>query len=162
MKGISPFIATVLIISFTIGAGVLLGPWIYSLTKSQAETIGGETETRLDCQYGGIRIDDECINIDFSGDPYFLNFTLENTGTVDLYDFKCEIYQDGLIYSYSVNDSRTNTIFTKDSPLGSRESRIVSVNLNTSELSSANPDWVRIIVTRCPTVSDKVTNLDCS
>jgi len=161
MKGISPFIATVLIISFTIGAGALLGPWIYSLTKSHADTVGGETETRLNCQYGGIRIDDESIKCSFTDTPDFLNFTIENTGTVNLYDFTCEIYLNGVIYEYGVNNSMNNQTFTSSSPLRPAQRRTVTVNI-TDDLASANPEWIRIRVPRCPTVDDRVTNVPCS
>lgn len=161
MKGISPFVATVFVISFTVGAGVLLGPWIYSLTKSQAETVGGETETRLDCQYGGIRIDDDSIKCSFTGNPDLLNFTIENTGTINLYNFTCEIYLNGVVYEYGVNNSINNQTFTDSSPLRPAQKRTVAVNI-TDNLASANPEWIRIRVPKCPTVDDKATNTTCS
>lgn len=161
MKGISPFIATVLIISFTIGAGMLLGPWIYSLTQSQAGTVGQESETRLECNYGGIRIDDDTIKCSFTGNPDFLNFTIENTGTIDLYNFTCEIYQNGVIYEYGVNNSINNQTFTSTSPLKSAQKRTVAVNI-TDNLPAINPEWIRIRIPRCPTVSDKSTNILCA
>ena len=161
MKGISPFIATVLIISFTIGAAALLGPWIYSLTKSQSDVIGGETETRLDCQYGGIRIDDDSIKCDFTGSLYFLNFTLENTGTKDMYNFTCEIYLNGIIYEYGINNSINNQTFTSSTPLKPSQVRTVAVNI-TGDLPSANPEWIRVRVPKCPTVDDRSTDVSCS
>jgi hypothetical protein len=161
MKGISAFIATVLIIAFTIGVGMLLGPWIYNLVQSQSQTVSKESETMLDCSYGGIRIDDDSIKCDFTGDPDLLNFTIENSGTIDLYNFTCEIYQNGIIYGYSVNNSINNQIFTSTSPLKSAQKRAVRINI-TDNLPSANPEWIRITVPKCPTVSDKSTNVTCT
>lgn len=161
MKGISPFVATVLIIAFTVGVGVMIGPWIYSLTQTQAKTVGEESETRLECDYGGIRIVDDSIKCNFTGSVDTLNFMLENTGTINLYNFTCEIYLNGIIYEYGVNNSITNTSFTKDSPLGPAQRRTVAVNI-TDNLASANPEWIRIRVPRCPTVADKVTNVICT
>lgn len=161
MKGISPFIATVLIIAFTIGAGMLLGPWIYSLTQSQSQTIGKESETRLECNYGGIRIDDDTIKCSFTGNPDFLNFTIENTGTIDLYNFTCEIKVGDNITSYNINNSLTNAPFTKDSPLRPAQRRTVIVGI-TDNLPAVNPEWIRIMVPKCPTVSDKSTNTICT
>jgi archaellum component FlaG (FlaF/FlaG flagellin family) len=161
MKGISAFIATVLIIAFTIGVGMLLGPWIYSLAQSQSQTIGKESETRLECNYGGIRIDDDTIKCSFTGNPDFLNFTIENTGTIDLYNFTCEIYQNGVIYEYGVSNSINNQTFTSASPLRPAQKRTVSVNI-TDNLNATNPEWIRIMVPKCPTVSDKSTNIICT
>jgi flagellin-like protein len=161
MKGISPFIATVLIIAFTIGIGMLLGPWIYKLTQSQTQTIGKESESRLECSYGGIRIDDSTIKCSFTGNPDFLNFTIENTGTINLYNFTCEIYQNGQIYEYGVNNSINNQTFTSVSPLKPAQKRTVTVNI-IDNLPAINPDWIRIMVPSCPTVSDRSTNITCT
>jgi flagellin-like protein len=161
MKGISPFIATVLIIAFTIGIGMLLGPWIYNLTQSQSQTIGKESENRLECNYAGLRIIGDSIQCTFSGNPDFLNFTLENTGNIDLYNFTAEIKLNGIIYDYGVNNSITNTAFTQSSPLRPGQERTVAVNI-TDNLASANPDYVRIFTSICPTKDDKVTGVTCS
>jgi archaellum component FlaG (FlaF/FlaG flagellin family) len=161
MKGISAFIATVLVIAFTVGVGTLLGPWIYSTVQNQAKNVGQQSETRTDCEYGGVQIVADSVKCNFSGNPDFLNFTLKNTGNINLYNFTCEIKLNDIIYEYGVNNSISNTTFTSDAPLRPGQSKTVAINI-TNNLASANPDWVRIRVPRCPTVDSKVTGISCS
>lgn len=161
MKGISPFIATVLILSLTIGVGVLVGPWAYNLFKSQTSTVAQESETAIECKYGGIRIDDSSVKCLLSGSSDMLNFTLENTGSVDLYNFTCEIYLNGFVYEYGVNNSINNQTFTASTALKPAQKRTVAVNI-TDNLAAVNPEWIRIRIPRCPTVDDKVTGITCS
>ena len=106
-------------------------------------------------------MDDDSIKCDFSGDPDFLNFTLENTGTINMYNFTCEIYLNGIIYEYGINNSINNQTFTDTAPLKPGQRRTVAVNI-TDNLADANPEWIRIRVPKCPTVDDRSTNTTCT
>jgi flagellin-like protein len=160
MKGISPFISTILLIAITVAVAGMIGLWITTLTHTQTGIVGNKTEEDIDCRYAGIKIDDSTIQCNFAGSSDQLNFTLENTGTVDMYNFNGEIYLGGLIYSYSVYNPLTNLAFNSTYPIRPGESKTVVVNI-TDNLASSNPTWIRV-VSRCPTVYDTVENVGCT
>jgi flagellin-like protein len=157
-KGISPFIASVLLIAFTIAVGTIVSLWINALMRSQASEVGSEADLAVKCRKAGIRILDETIKCNFTGTDY-LNFSLENTGYIDMYDFRAYLYVNGVTYSYAVLDANTNQNFTKDSPLKINEIKTVKVNI-TDDFSPTMISWLKIS-TQCPDVSDRVENITC-
>jgi len=160
MKGVSTFIAMVLTIAFVAGAAIIISGWLTGLTHKQTEIIGDETTTKTECNYAGIRILDDTVKCTFSTSPDKLNFTIENTGNIDLYNFTAEIYFGGIVYSNTTYNYFTNDNFTSSSPLKPGEKKTIIVNMD--DLASGNPEWIRIVSARCPSVSDKVTNVTCS
>ncbi|MFH7880902.1 MAG: hypothetical protein QXI09_02750 [Candidatus Aenigmatarchaeota archaeon] len=54
MKGISPFIAEVLLIGFTIAIAAIIITWSSGFTKTSSQTIQQQSETQLLCSYAGI------------------------------------------------------------------------------------------------------------
>jgi flagellin-like protein len=157
-KGISPFIASVLLIAFTIAVGTIVSLWINALMQSQASEVGSEADLAVKCRKAGIRILDETIKCNFTGTDY-LNFSLENTGYIDMYDFRAYLYVNGVTYSYAVLDADTNQNFTKDSPLKIGEIKTVKVNI-TDDFSPTTISWLKIS-TQCPDISDRVENITC-
>lgn len=49
MKGISPLIASVLLIAFTLGVALIIGTWLTSVSKSSTETVGGQFGQEVNC-----------------------------------------------------------------------------------------------------------------
>jgi len=49
LKGISPLIASVLLIAFTLVAAAILGGWLTSMTKSSTDTVGSELAKQVNC-----------------------------------------------------------------------------------------------------------------
>lgn len=165
MKGVSPFIASVLLIVMTVSAGALLAMWYMGLIKLQASNVGNEAEEKTTCSYGGIRILTETIRCDFSGSPPatkdYLNFTVENSGSINLYNLKMQIYIQGVSYSFDVYETATNSTFNSTYPLRPDERKTVSVNI-TQNAPLANPDWIRLI-TQCSGVnSGNIESVDCT
>ncbi len=161
MKGVSPLIAVVLTIAFTVGVAALISGWLTVFSKSSTGIVESQSTTKINCNYGGIRIVDDSMKCGFTGSSDRLNFTIENTGTINLYNFTGEIYLNGIIYSYDTYNAMTNAPLSSGSPIKPNERKTLVVNI-TDNLASANPDWVRIVTTLCPTVSDKSTNVTCS
>jgi flagellin-like protein len=157
-KGISPFIASVLLIAFTVAVGAIVSLWINALMRSQASEVGSEADLAVKCRKAGIRILDETIKCNFTGTDY-LNFSLQNSGYIDMYDFRAYLYINGITYSYDVLDVSTNQNFTKDSPLKIGEIKTVKVNI-TDSFSPTTISWLKIS-TQCPEVSDRVENITC-
>jgi flagellin-like protein len=157
-KGISPFIASVLLIAFTVAVGAIVSLWINALMRSQASEVGSEADLAVKCRKAGIRILDDTIKCNFTGTDY-LNFSLENTGYIDVYNFRAYLYINGVTYSYDVLDVSANQNFTKDGPLKIGEIKTVLVNI-TDSFSPTTISWLKIS-TQCPDVSDRVENITC-
>lgn len=88
MKGISPLIAIVLLIAFTVAVGGLLFAWGGGYLKTTGERIGGVGEKATKCSYSHILVDPVKTTYDFSGGPpEELKVFLTNAGPVDLYNF---------------------------------------------------------------------------
>jgi flagellin-like protein len=49
LKGISPLIASVLLIAFTLGVAAVIGTWLASVSKTGTETVGGEFSRGVNC-----------------------------------------------------------------------------------------------------------------
>ena len=97
-KGISPFIASVLLIAFTVAVAGILGGWYTSFTKTSTETVKEHAEEELTCAYGGINLYDVTYsNGNVSG-------IIRNTGTITLGDIDIRIIcTNGAIYFKDLN-----------------------------------------------------------
>jgi flagellin-like protein len=92
MKGISPMIATVLLIAFTVAIGGIISIWLTTYTTTTTETISKESETRMTCMYAGIAL----RNLKFNNS--YLTGNIENTGSIKLSDINLHIiYQNASV-----------------------------------------------------------------
>ncbi len=90
MKGISPLVATVLLIAFVVSVAGILSIWLNSLTVSTTQLVGGEASTAITCSYGGIKLSD----LSFSNG--FLTGGIENTGSITLGNLSLQIIYQNL------------------------------------------------------------------
>jgi len=49
LKGISPLIASVLLIAFTLGVATIIGSWLTSVSKTGTEKVGGQFGKEVNC-----------------------------------------------------------------------------------------------------------------
>ncbi len=114
MKGISPLIATVLLIAFTMAVAAILTSWATSFTKTETTLVGGRGETQIKCTYGDIAAKKSDVVFNFTSNPAGVNVTTYNRGSEDLYNFSFFIITDKNVYPFTVT-----TNFSKTSPLSS-------------------------------------------
>jgi flagellin-like protein len=78
MKGISPLIATVLLIAFTVAVGGIISVWLTGFTRTQTQAVGSQASISITCSNGGIALSylSYCK-------PY-LSGILTNTGSISL------------------------------------------------------------------------------
>jgi flagellin-like protein len=162
MKGISPFVAIVIVLAVTVSAGALITAWMLGLIRIHAERVEERAETELECVEGAILIHDASILCDLGATPDKLNFTVKNTRDISLYAILAQLEVQRVIYGpYNVTDYLTGKLFSEDYPLKPGYERTVIVNI-TDDIPYADADRVRIWTTRCPEVSDEVANVDCT
>ncbi|UCG95410.1 MAG: hypothetical protein JSV92_05250 [archaeon] len=150
-KGISPLIATILLIAFVIAVGGVLSGWLISFSRESTEEARVRGETDIKCSYAGLYISDATCN---STDPGKLTLITENTGSEDLTDFSITVIYDN------------NTAFTLQVTPGSTtlSPGDVQAFYNNTDIGDCN-DIAEVIIksNTCPVDSrDKILDSDMS
>lgn len=82
MKGISPLLASILLIAFTLAVAVIIGSWLTSMSSQQASTVGGSANETITCSKGLLGF------VSISNNTA----VIQNQGTIDLsgnFSFSC-------------------------------------------------------------------------
>jgi flagellin-like protein len=87
MKGVSPLIATVLLIAFTLSIAGLLGGWLSGLTKTQTETLEKSSQETMNCTGSVLNIISVLCGNTTSNGKNTLRIVIANEGNNALYGF---------------------------------------------------------------------------
>lgn len=139
-KGLSPLIATVLIVAFTISTAIIIMNWYRLFSLETSEKIGNQTSVRIECSYGAISFRNVCF-IDNN-----LTGIIENTGNIDLGNVEIQIvYKNATTISYN----STQLGFEDVLLVGNR--KYFNINIG------AKDEIIMIVVkTNCPQVDDEI------
>jgi len=133
-KGISPLLATVLMIAFTIAIGGFVSSWMSETAKHQTEIAVNNSDPG--CVYASI----DARNIYFnSSGTEKLKFDVRNTGTRTLTVNKIRV----------LAENANNTLFENTYTLYPGDELPVSLQIDTNTID--NISSVRIIPSQCPT-----------
>jgi len=138
-KGISPFIASILLIAFAVAVAGVYGGWFQSFINTITGTIEKREEKRVECIYGGIALDD----LEYNSSSGNLTGTVENTDIIPLGNIDLEIFYD--------NTTREEKDLNKELEPGEKDTFNV--------LADSNYDKVRVL-TNCSDVDDEVSQSD--
>lgn len=133
MKGVSPLIATILLIAFTLSVAGIVSIWLTGFARTSTETVGKESSTQLICSYGGIALS----SLKFSNNR--LSGSIENTRTIILGNITIQVL-------YTNASSQTEKLYVSLTP---REKYSFNISI------SNNYDKIRVI-TNCSSVYDEV------
>ena len=147
-KGISPLIATILLIAFVIAVGGILSGWLVSFTKERTEEARLKGETDIRCSYASLYISDANCNSTSSE----LSFIVENTGSIDLTEFE-------MIIIYSNNTAFTLKVTPNSVTLNPGD---IEVFYNDTDISDCNDISQALFKSdTCPSdARDKVLSAD--
>jgi FlaG/FlaF family flagellin (archaellin) len=138
MKAVSAFIATVLIIAFTIGVAGVISKFVYDMAKEQTDVTGESSDKQAKCGDSALIIDE--VKTDSDLNPVNVTFTY-SSGTEDLYNFTVYIIDSGKQVN-STSSFIQN--FTQTNPL--RPGRTVFWNISTTYMGlSGSLSSVRIV-----------------
>lgn len=144
-KGISPLIAAVLLIAFTMAVAAILTAWVTTFTQETTSEVGQSGSEQIACSFAGLSIYDAVYN---DGDDS-LTVAVANTGTRDLSDGVSIVlsYADGTVESTNITGLNTGEVQSKT---------FESIGIDTTaELSE-----VRAASTGCPQVTDQQSNFE--
>jgi len=136
MKGLSPFIASVLLIAVAITVAGIFSGWFTNFIKSITSLIGGREETRIQCNYGGIALSD----LEYNTTSYHLSGYIENIDIIPLGNIDLEIFYD--------NATKEEKDLNKVLEPGEKD--VFDVTLN------SNYEKIRVM-TNCSNVYDEVS-----
>lgn len=158
-KGVSPVVASVLLVAVAVSLGILVTTWLTHWTGVQMTTPG------ITCSINTIYDIDSAI-FNESGDNWLL-VKVTNKGPQNIWGFGAvldngtEILRlnstDPIIYNW------TNVNLTEDTPLKREQSAYVKINLTNTTLNyptfGSTLKEVKILNDACPAVSIKTTVL---
>jgi len=146
MKGISPMIATVLLIAFTIAIGGILSVWLSGYTKTATTTVETTTEAEIKCASSILFVKEAKYSTTSNWITAIVSY---EGGSEDLYNFTITVAKGGYF------NTTTISTYTKTSPL--KAGQIFAQNMTSSDMSNiANlipPDLVRVRAVCQDTVS---------
>lgn len=146
-KGVSPFIASVLLIAFAIAVAGLYSGWITSFVEETTEEVGERSEKRVTCSYGGIALDD----LEYNKTIANLSGTVENTDIIVLGNIDFEIF-----YSDASRDKLDLNMMLEP---GERD----TFNQNVINMNRTDIDYTKIrAITNCSNVNDEASASDVS
>ena len=141
-KGISPLIASVILIAFVIAVAAIAGNFFTGFTEKQKVTVETKGGTLIDCSVTRMEIDPDTINTAASG----LNFIASNLGEEDISNIKIVVFD---------NASSIDTVTASPSTL----SKSTSIKIeNGSAFSSVDPAfayYIKLTTTDCPGVDSQ-------
>ncbi len=147
-KAISPLIATVLLIAFTITIATILASWMTGFTTTQTETAGGKAREEIACAYGSLAIK----SMKYNNSENKLYGEIENEmGDTDLSNITFSvILANSSSYGYSV------TCNCDDETLHAAETKIYS---NSSVADGCSIRKV-IVSSNCRNAKDETDKID--
>ncbi len=150
MKGISPLVATVLLIAFTVGIGGIISIWISGFTQTSSKIVSKEGENQLICSNGAI---------DVSNLKYFssnMSGIIKNNGRIVLGNITLQVIgnnnsQATIVLNESSGGSSGSYLYLKPSQIFSFNQTLTGVGSNYDRI------W---IYTNCSGVTDSATASD--
>jgi flagellin-like protein len=132
MRGISPLVASVLLIAISLTLAGILTTWGVTFIKGKTETFGNQTTS--ECDIANFRI----FKCSYNSTESEITLTLENRANVELKNLVAYInYPNASTFSYDLNDT------------------LPSVALKTFNVSEVSDGYSTIVVkTHCPQISE--------
>ncbi len=131
MRGISPLIGAILLITITFTLAATLSPWITRLVQHSTNKANEDVNKDIYCRemsYDFVQdYGTNGVEWDFSGTSDYLRVKIKNYGTVDVYDFSFEFeLSDYSIIRFDVTQSSQRS---KLNPLRPGETAIIEANI---------------------------------
>lgn len=111
-RGVSPLIATVLLIAFAVALGAVVMNWGRTYVENTASNAADKSDTEIKCSMD-VRLEvpeiDDIEQLCYcnGSNPSYMQFIIENTGLVDIADLQIQIIGKQNIYSNTSFLNRT-------------------------------------------------------
>ena len=143
MKGVSPLIASVLLIAFTVAVATLIMGWMSTYSRTVTSNVSEETATAIDCSKAAINI--EHVYVGSASHASNATVVVKNTGFEDLSIKGLIVDTDG-----SSCDNTTGTTLSTGS--------VVNLGFWSSDCPKKSEVAYVMVTTDCAGVYDKTDN----
>ena len=154
--GVSPLIATVLVIALVIALAGLIVPWVYQFAQKTTNETQGIAQQDIICQGAGFELDTSYGNNgllwNFTGTSDTLSARITNTGTnVNLYNFTFQVTfnETSAIAVRDFEGNSTSNVLKSD-PLKPGRSAIIHASISSDQ--SGTPVYIKLVNEACPKV----------
>src|SRR3989304_1081203 len=152
VKGISPLVATVLLIAFTVAVGGLLSVWLTGFSTQTTDIIKQQSNTQLTCSYGGISVD----TLKYSSAAGSLAGNVRNTGLIGLGNFTLQVvWQNATIFSTQLCTNTTSAYSCSISNMSLTASQLAAFNVTVG--GGGNYQTIRVS-TNCTNAFDTASS----
>ncbi|MBI4017338.1 MAG: hypothetical protein HY366_00120 [Candidatus Aenigmarchaeota archaeon] len=153
-KGVSPLIATVLLVGFVIGLSGLFINFYTSFQQSRQAELQTTGATTVQCTFASLDFAKADVAYNLTTTPDTVNVTIDNTGSVALYDFEVAVWVSGISYNYALTNTSAKTSASPMQP-GAREIMVANV----SDDLSGTLQSVRVVAKNCPQSAKKKVDI---
>ena len=149
MKGISPLIAAVLLIAFTVAIATLIMGWFSTLTRTTTATVTNSTTQAVNCADARVSVRDVYIQTGGAAGTQVANVIVENTGGSSV----------GLV-SLQLFNTTGNVFGAGFTAIGAlNESQIVTYTITGATFASCPGSFSKaVLTTNCGGIGDVFTN----
>lgn len=147
LKGVSPLIATVLLVAMTTTLAIVIVPWAIDFAQTQIITVSNQGEEKVNCIESGLNFQAADVGYDSLTNPARINVTITNTGLVGLYDFRLQ-FKLGDTYSGLYSPTTQYNASSKVSP-----QQKVTLNASIPQLTGTLKT-VRVISNYCKVAAE--------
>ena len=155
-KGVSPIIATVLLIAFTVGVAGIVSVWLTTFAKTSTENVEKESKEELTCVYGGIALSSlKFANGNISGN-------IENTRQISIGSITLQIvYSNASINTTTLCLAGSRAVWCPTANLSLTPREIASFNVSSGTGSKSDITKLRVY-TNCSSVFDEADSSEIS
>jgi len=154
MKGISPVIASVLLIGITVAVGVMLSSWITHFIGTRTQDISSACATSTN-----YKID----SASFKSSTNNMTIILTNLGTIELYGFGVQIMNATEVMVYNISDAKfkISPNITQSAPLKQQRSAIIVISMSGDYETNLGKttDLIKVLNNACPAYSAETGNI---
>jgi len=156
-KGISPLIASVILIAFVIAVAAIAGNFFTGFTEKQKVTVETKGGTLIDCSVTRMEIDPSSISSSSDGDT--ISFAVTNMGEEDITNLKVDVYNGINIETLTPTLGSGSTTLSK----GATEKFTVDPTMNTT-FSVDHLYNIKVKTSDCPGIDSEAncSNSDCT
>jgi len=117
MKGVDPIISTVMMVILVVTLGTIVTLWTVDVTRNVTNITSDAALSKVECQYAGYDFDYDFatkgVNYSFATAGNYLEFMIDNTGSVNLYNFSSQAWVSSggemTVYNLEVNSTTQKT-----------------------------------------------------
>lgn len=153
-KGISPLVATVLLIAFVVAVAGVIAAWSTTFAKEQTSLVGEQASLAVNCQYGKVNMK----SLKFASASSTLGGIIENNGQISLGSMSLSVvYQNSTSEAIKLCNSSGRAVSCSAANLSLSASDLMVFNVSVG----SNYDSIKLS-TNCTSASDSAERGDVS